>query len=65
MKNTSKEKKILIIQGPNMNIIGHRPMYQRVTLGKLNKKLRLVAKHAKAQIKILQTRLNQFLSEFD
>jgi len=50
-------KHILIIHGPNMNLLGHRKIEANpnITLDKLNKNLRKVAKSLNMKVKIIQT----------
>ena len=52
-----KHKKILIIQGPNMNLLGYRfkDTKTKITLDKLNAHLRKTAKKHKIKLIILQT----------
>ena len=57
MINKDQKFKILVIHGPNMNLIGHR--YKRnkssVTLDKINRSLRNEASKLKQELKIIQT----------
>ena len=57
MTQQYKYKKILIIQGPNMNLLGHRfkNTKTKITLDKLNAHLRKTAKKHKIKLIILQT----------
>ena len=57
MTQPPKHKKILIIQGPNMNLLGHRykDTKTKITLGKLNAHLRTTAKKHKIKLVIIQT----------
>ena len=50
-------KHILIIHGPNMNLLGHRKIEANpnITLDKLNRNLRKVAKSLDMKVKIIQT----------
>ena len=50
-------KHILIIHGPNMNLLGHRKIEAtpNITLDKLNRSLRKVAKSLGMTVKIIQT----------
>ena len=50
-------KHILIIHGPNMNLLGHRKIEvnPNITLDKLNRNLRKVAKSLNMKVKIIQT----------
>ena len=52
-----KHKKILIIQGPNMNLLGYRfkDTKTKITLDKLNAHLRKTAKKHKINLIIIQT----------
>ena len=51
---------ILILQGPNLNLLGLKsaPTKERLTLGKLNKKIKSSIKAEDVQIKFLQTHKN-------
>ena len=59
--------KILVIHGPNMNLIGIRSKNegQTITLGKINSNLKKIAKKDNIDLKILQThsqnKANKFL----
>ena len=57
MTQKHKHKKILIIQGPNMNLLGHRFKDQttKITLDKLNVHLRKTAKKHEIKLVIIQT----------
>ena len=57
MTQQHKHKKILIIQGPNMNLLGHRFKDQttKITLDKLNVHLRKTAKKHEIKLVIIQT----------
>ena len=57
MTQQYKHKKILIIQGPNMNLLGYRfkDTKTKITLEKLNAHLRKTAKKHKIKLIILQT----------
>ena len=50
-------KKILVLQGPNMNLLGHRfkDTKTKITLEKLNAYLRKTAKKHKIKLVIIQT----------
>ena len=49
--------KILILQGPNLNLLGLKSAQtnKRLTLDKLNKKIKAKIKHQEIQLKFLQT----------
>ena len=57
MKNKSLLKTILVIQGPNMNLISYRPIAakNRLTLSKINSCLKKEAKKAGYNLKLTQT----------
>ena len=57
MTQQYKHKKILIIQGPNMNLLGYRfkDTKTKITLDKLNVHLRKTAKKFKLELIIIQT----------
>ena len=50
-------KHVLIIHGPNMNLLGQRKIeaHPNITLDKLNRNLRKVAKSLDMKVKIIQT----------
>ena len=50
-------KKILVIHGPNLNLLGDREVnvYGKVTLKSINEKLKKIASKAKVQLKIVQS----------
>ena len=57
MKNKTPSKPILVIHGPNMNLISHRSIAvkKRLTLDKINKRLRKEAKTAGYDLRVIQT----------
>ena len=55
MKHQYTKKKILIIQGPNMNLLGYRFKETKITLDKLNACLRKAANKFEFKLIILQT----------
>ena len=57
MTQPYKHKKILIIQGPNMNLLGYRfkDTKTKITLDKLNTHLRKTAKKHEIKLVIIQT----------
>ena len=57
MTQKPTQKNILIIHGPNMNLLGHRKIEAspNITLDKLNKNLRKVASRLALKLKIVQT----------
>ena len=50
-------KKILVIHGPNLNLLGTREpkVYGKVTLGQINSRLKKIAKKRKISIRIVQS----------
>lgn len=56
MKNSNKRKKICLIHGPNLNMLGHRDakQYGTLTLDKLNKLIRTKAEELKIDVTIYQ-----------
>lgn len=50
-------KKILVIHGPNLNLLGQREVnvYGKVTLEEINKQLKQIAKKEKVSLKITQS----------
>lgn len=50
-------KKILVIHGPNLDLLGQREpdVYGRITLKQINEKLLSIAKKSKVSLKILQS----------
>ena len=55
MTPQSTHKKILIIQGPNMNLLGYRFKETQITIDKVNTCLRKVAKKFEVKLIIFQT----------
>ena len=57
MTQKPTQKNILIIHGPNMNLLGYRKIEAspNITLDKLNKNLRKVASRLELKLKIVQT----------
>ena len=57
MSDNIISKHVLIIHGPNMNLLGHRKIEANpnITLDKLNRNLRKVAKSLDMKVKIIQT----------
>ena len=55
MTQQHRQNKILIIQGPNMNLLGHRFKDIKITLDKLNTHIRKTAKKFKLKLIIIQT----------
>ena len=57
MTQKQTQKKILIIHGPNMNLLGHRTIETspNITLDKLNRNLRRIAGKLELKLKIFQT----------
>ncbi|MBC8256414.1 MAG: type II 3-dehydroquinate dehydratase [Candidatus Marinimicrobia bacterium] len=57
MTQKPMQKNILVIHGPNMNLLGHRKIEANpnITLDKLNKNLRKVANGLELKLKIIQT----------
>jgi len=57
MNSNNNIKNILIIHGPNMNLLGLRTIdaSPNITLDKLNRNLRKIAKKLKLNVKIFQT----------
>ena len=57
MKKTEPQSRILIIHGPNMNLIGKKTINKgkKITLNKINNCLQKEAKNIEHQLKIIQT----------
>ncbi len=57
VKKEKRMKKILVIHGPNLNLLGEREIdvYGKVTLDEINKTIKKVAAKAKVQLKIVQS----------
>lgn len=56
-KHSEKKLKILILNGPNLNLLGHRDpkIYGNLTLDKLNKLIREKARELDVDVKFYQT----------
>lgn len=56
-KSSEKKIKILILNGPNLNLLGHRDpkIYGTLTLDKLNKLIREKARDLDVEVKFYQT----------
>lgn len=50
-------KKILVIHGPNLNLLGKREpdIYGKITINQINKRLRQIAKQKKVKLDIFQS----------
>lgn len=57
MKQMIKVKKILVIHGPNLNLLGTREpaIYGKVTLSQINIELKKIAKKRKVKLTIVQS----------
>ncbi|MCM8758099.1 MAG: type II 3-dehydroquinate dehydratase [Candidatus Omnitrophica bacterium] len=57
MKQKTKSRKILVIHGPNLSLLGKREphIYGRVTLNQINRALRKLAKEKGFKLKIAQS----------
>ena len=53
----NKERKILVIHGPNLNLLGQREpdIYGKVTIGDINSDLKKMAKTKKVKLEIVQS----------
>ena len=53
----SKEKKILVIHGPNLNLLGQREkdIYGKTTLAEINTKLQTIAKKEGVELQVVQS----------
>jgi 3-dehydroquinate dehydratase-2 len=53
----AKQKKILILNGPNLNLLGQRQpeIYGRLTLGEINREIRSLAKEINVEVEIRQS----------
>ena len=53
----AKKKKVLVLHGPNLNLLGKRQpeIYGRLTLGQINRKIRTLAKELGVEVEIRQS----------
>ncbi len=53
----AKKKKVLVLHGPNLNLLGKRQpeIYGRLTLGQINRKIRTLAKELGVEAEIRQS----------
>ena len=53
----AKKRKVLILHGPNLNLLGKRQpeIYGRLTLEQINRKIRSLAKELKVEVEIRQS----------
>lgn len=58
-KTVTKRKKILILHGPNLNMLGKREktVYGKTTLEKINNELKILAKKLNVELKINQSNI--------
>ena len=58
-KTVTKRKKILIVHGPNLNMLGKREktVYGKTTLEKINTELKILAKKLNVELKINQSNI--------
>lgn len=65
MANPISKRRILIIHGPNLNLLGNREkdIYGSLTLDQINQKIRKAAARHKAQVEIFQSNIEGELVE--
>ena len=65
-KPSTKQKKILILHGPNLNMLGKREknIYGKVSLDKINSELKRVAKDLNIELEIKQSNIEGELVNF-
>ncbi len=58
-KTITKRTKILVLHGPNLNMLGkrERSVYGKITLEKINNELKILAKKLNVEIKINQSNI--------
>lgn len=58
-QSTNKQKKILVLHGPNLNLLGKREkkIYGKISLEKINSNLKKLAKKLKVDIDIKQSNI--------
>ncbi len=59
LKSTNKRKKILVLHGPNLNMLGKREknIYSKISLEKINSELKNTAKELKIDLEIKQSNI--------
>lgn len=65
MANPTGKRRILIIHGPNLNLLGNREkdIYGSLTLDQINQRIRKAAARHKAQVEIFQSNIEGELVE--
>ena len=65
-KNNSKRKKILVLHGPNLNMLGKREknIYGKISLEKINANLKSLAKDLNCELEIKQSNIEGELVNF-
>ncbi|HIC91394.1 MAG TPA: type II 3-dehydroquinate dehydratase, partial [Syntrophaceae bacterium] len=65
MANPTGRRRILIIHGPNLNLLGNREkdIYGSLTLDQINEKIKKAAARHKAQVEIFQSNIEGELVE--
>ena len=65
-KSTVKRKKILVLHGPNLNLLGKREknIYGKISLEKINSELKSLAKDLNCELEIKQSNIEGELVNF-
>ena len=65
-KKKSKKRKILVLNGPNLNMLGHREkkIYGKLSLEKINSEIKKLAKELNIEVEIKQSNIEGEIVNF-